>query len=52
MSDPPTQQLFRESGTALIIRGIAAILFGILVVLWPVVSVLALVILSSGPRHT
>jgi uncharacterized membrane protein HdeD (DUF308 family) len=45
MSDPLAQQLFKGSGTALIIRGIAAVLFGILVVLWPGISVLALVIL-------
>ncbi|MFH5877338.1 HdeD family acid-resistance protein [Arthrobacter sp. NA-172] len=45
MSDPIAQQLFKGSGTALIIRGVAAVLFGILVVLWPGVSVLALVIL-------
>jgi uncharacterized membrane protein HdeD (DUF308 family) len=45
MSDPVAQQLFKGSGTALIIRGIAAVLFGILVVVWPGASVLALVIL-------
>lgn len=45
MSDALAQQLFKGSGTALIIRGIAAVLFGILVVVWPGVSVLALVIL-------
>jgi uncharacterized membrane protein HdeD (DUF308 family) len=45
MSDPLVQQLFKGSGTALIIRGIAAVLFGTLVVVWPGVSVLALVIL-------
>ena len=45
MSDPMAEQLFKGSGTALIIRGVAAILFGILVVLWPGASVLALVIL-------
>src|SRR4029453_17343894 len=45
MSDPMAQQLLKGSGTALIIRGIAAVLFGILVVLWPGPSVLALVIL-------
>ena len=45
MSDTLAQQLFKGSGTALIIRGIAAVLFGILVVVWPGVSVLALVIL-------
>lgn len=45
MSDPLAEQLLKGSGTALIIRGAAAILFGILVVLWPGVSVLALVIL-------
>ncbi|NUU31921.1 DUF308 domain-containing protein [Arthrobacter sp. C9C5] len=45
MSDPLAEQLFKGSGMALIIRGAAAILFGILVVLWPGVSVLALVIL-------
>lgn len=45
MSDTLGQQLFKGSGTALIIRGIAAVLFGILVVVWPGVSVLALVIL-------
>lgn len=45
MSDALAQQLFKGSGTALIIRGSAAVLFGILVVLWPDVSVLALVIL-------
>jgi len=45
MSDTLGQQLFKGSGTALIIRGIGAILFGILVVAWPGVSVLALVFL-------
>jgi len=45
MSDALAGQFFRGSGTALIIRGIAAVLFGILVVVWPGVSVLALVIL-------
>jgi uncharacterized membrane protein HdeD (DUF308 family) len=45
MSDPLAQQLFKGSGTALIIRGAAAVIFGILVVLWPGVSMLALVIL-------
>lgn len=45
MSDPLAQPLFKGSGTALIIRGIAAIVFGIMVVAWPGVSVLALVIL-------
>jgi uncharacterized membrane protein HdeD (DUF308 family) len=45
MSDTLAQQLFKGSGTALIVRGIAAILFGILVVVWPGVSVLALVFL-------
>lgn len=45
MSDALVQQLFKGSGTALIIRGIAAVLFGILVVVWPGVSVLALVVL-------
>ncbi|MFF2029356.1 HdeD family acid-resistance protein [Arthrobacter sp. NPDC058192] len=48
MADPLAQQPFKGSGTALIIRGIAAILFGILVVLWPSVSVLALVILFGS----
>lgn len=45
MSDQLAEQLFKGSGTALIIRGAAAVIFGILVVLWPGVSVLALVIL-------
>lgn len=45
MSDPLAQQLFKGSGAALIIRGIVAVLFGILVVVWPGVSVLAMVIL-------
>jgi len=45
MSETLPQQLFKGSGTALIIRGIAAVLFGILVVVWPDASVLALVIL-------
>lgn len=45
MSDPLAQQLFTGSGAALIIRGIAAVLFGISAVVWPGVSVLAMVIL-------
>ena len=45
MSDALAQQLVKGSGTTLIIRGIAAVLFGILVVAWPGVSLLALVIL-------
>lgn len=45
MGDDLAQQFFKGSGTALIVRGIAAVLFGILVVVWPGVSVLALVIL-------
>jgi uncharacterized membrane protein HdeD (DUF308 family) len=45
MSEELAQQLFKGSGTALIVRGIAAVLFGILVVVWPGVSVLALVML-------
>ncbi|WP_090586645.1 HdeD family acid-resistance protein [Arthrobacter subterraneus] len=45
MSDARAQQLLKGPGTALIIRGSAAVLFGILVVFWPDVSVLALVIL-------
>jgi uncharacterized membrane protein HdeD (DUF308 family) len=45
MSDPLAQQLIKGSGTALIIRGTAAVLFGILVVVWPGVSVLVMVIL-------
>lgn len=45
MSDQLAEQLFKGAGSALIIRGAAAVLFGILVVLWPGVSVLALVIL-------
>jgi len=45
VSEPLAEQLLKGSGMALIIRGAAAILFGILVVLWPGVSVLALVIL-------
>lgn len=45
MSDQLAEQLLKGSGTALIIRGAAAILFGTLVVVWPGVSVLALVIL-------
>jgi hypothetical protein len=45
VSGPLAQQLFKGSGTALIIRDTAAVLFGILVVLWPGVCVFALVIL-------
>jgi uncharacterized membrane protein HdeD (DUF308 family) len=45
MSVPVAEQLFKGSGTALIIRGAAAVVFGVLVVLWPGVSVLALVFL-------
>ena len=45
MSDTLAQQLFKGSGTTLIIRGLAAVLFGILVLVLPGVSVLALVIL-------
>ncbi|MFB0840354.1 HdeD family acid-resistance protein [Arthrobacter sp. E44] len=45
MSDALTKELHKGSGNTLIIRGIAAVLFGILVVVWPGVSILALVIL-------
>jgi uncharacterized membrane protein HdeD (DUF308 family) len=37
--------LVKGSGNTLIVRGIAAVLFGILVVVWPGVSLLALVVL-------
>lgn len=45
MADTLAPQLFKGSGTALVVRGVAAILFGILVVAVPGVSVLALVFL-------
>jgi uncharacterized membrane protein HdeD (DUF308 family) len=45
MTDAVAGQLFKGTGTALVIRGMAAILFGILVVAMPGVSVLALVFL-------
>lgn len=45
MSNRLFEEVFRGSATALIIRGIAAVLFGILVLLLPDVPVLALVLL-------
>jgi uncharacterized membrane protein HdeD (DUF308 family) len=45
MADTLAPQLFKGSGTALMVRGVAAILFGILVVAVPGVSLLALVFL-------
>lgn len=45
MSDTAGQELFEGAGTALFVRGALAILFAILVILWPGVSVLALVYL-------
>jgi uncharacterized membrane protein HdeD (DUF308 family) len=45
MADRLAPKLFKSSGTALMVRGIAAILFGILVVAVPGASVLALVFL-------
>lgn len=47
MADALAQQLFKGSGTALIVRGVVAVLFGILVVAWPGVTVLALVFLFA-----
>jgi uncharacterized membrane protein HdeD (DUF308 family) len=45
VSDTLVRDLFKGSGTALIIRGSVAVLFGFLVILWPGPTVLALVIL-------
>jgi uncharacterized membrane protein HdeD (DUF308 family) len=45
MSNRLFEEVFRGAAAALIIRGIAAVLFGILVLLWPDVPVLALVLL-------
>jgi uncharacterized membrane protein HdeD (DUF308 family) len=45
MSDSVAKGLFKGSGTALLIRGIVAVLFGILVMLWPGPTVIALVFL-------
>lgn len=45
MSDIGEQKLFEGTATALLVRGALAILFAVLVVLWPSVSVLALVFL-------
>jgi uncharacterized membrane protein HdeD (DUF308 family) len=45
MSGAIARDLFKGSGTALLIRGIVAVLFGILVILWPGPTVVALVFL-------
>lgn len=39
------QKIFRRSGAVLLIRGILAVLFGVLVIAWPAVTVLAIVFL-------
>lgn len=45
MSDFAAQKSFEGAGTALFVRGALAILFAILVILWPGVTVLALIYL-------
>jgi uncharacterized membrane protein HdeD (DUF308 family) len=45
MSDSVAKSLFKGSGTALLIRGVVAVLFGVLVILWPGPTVIALVFL-------
>jgi hypothetical protein len=56
LADTVLQRIFKGSGTALLVRGVIAILFGILVMAVPGVTVLTLVIffgvyaLSDGTR--